>query len=144
MGVVGGSKIGLALGEGPSRAAGVPASLSTLPCAVSTPRAIRSVHARFVHGCLARAMLLTATWSLRLPPARDPVGMPLCLLRHLADVAGLPTAAVGSGTAHGLPIANSPTLLAQTICLQANAHAPGYSAAQTSVSNRIDWGIGDV
>ena len=89
-------------------------------------------------------MLLTATGSLRLPLALDPFGMPGCVLRHSADVAALPTTAVGSGFEYALPIPNQLTLLGLTMRLQAYAHAPGYNAAQTIVSNRLDWRIGDV
>ncbi len=79
-----------------------------------------------------------------LPLALDPFGMPGCVLRHSADVAALPTTAVGSGFEYALPIPNQLTLLGLTMRLQAYAHAPGYNAAQTIVSNRLDWRIGDV
>jgi hypothetical protein len=79
-----------------------------------------------------------------LPLALDPFGMPGCVLRHSADVADLPTTPAGSGFEYALPIPNQPTRLGLTLRLQAYANAPGYNAAQTIVSNRLDWRIGDV
>lgn len=79
-----------------------------------------------------------------LPLALDAFGMPGCVLRHSADVADLPTTPVGGGFEYALPIPNQLTLLGLIVRLQAYAHAPGYNAAQTIVSNRLDWRIGDV
>jgi hypothetical protein len=79
-----------------------------------------------------------------LPLALDPYGMPGCVLRHSADVDRLPTTAVGGGFEYALAIPNQLPLLGLVVRLQAYAFAPGVNAAQTIVSNRLDWRIGDV
>lgn len=79
-----------------------------------------------------------------LPLALDPFGMPGCVLRHSMDAVDLPTAAVGSGFEYALQLPNQLSLLGVTVRLQAYALAPGVNPAQTIVSNRLDWRIGDV
>lgn len=79
-----------------------------------------------------------------LPLALDPFGMPGCVLRHSAEIGQLPTTAVGGGFEYALAIPNQLTLLGWIVRLQAYAFAPGVNAAQTIVSNRLDWRIGDV
>ena len=66
------------------------------------------------------------------------------MLRHAAEIDRLPTSAAGGRVEYALAIPNQLPLLGLVIRLQAYAFAPGVNAAQTIVSNRLDWRIGDV
>ena len=51
--------------------------------------------------------------------------------------------AVGGGFEYALAIPNQLPLLGLVVRLQAYAFAPGVNAAETIVSNRLDWRVGD-
>lgn len=79
-----------------------------------------------------------------LPLPLDGFGMTGCVLRHSADILGLPVSPVAGGLEFALPIPNQIALLGQFVRLQAYGYAPGQNLAEIIVSNRLDWRIGDV
>lgn len=86
----------------------------------------------------------TTIGQFPLPLPLDGFGMTGCVLRHSADILGLPVSPVAGSLEFALPIPNQIALLGQFVRLQAYGYAPGQNLAEIIVSNRLDWRIGDV
>ena len=79
-----------------------------------------------------------------LPLPLDGFGMSGCVLRHSADILGLPVAPVAGGYEYALPIPSQMALLGLHVYVQAYGYAPSQNLAEIVVSNRLDWRIGDM
>jgi len=79
-----------------------------------------------------------------LPLTLAAFGMPGCDLLHSSEAAGLTTTSTGPGTAtFSLRLPNIAGMIGLHVYLQSWALAPNANAANTIVSNGIDWGIGN-
>jgi hypothetical protein len=86
----------------------------------------------------------TAAGSFSLPFPLNGYGMPGCYLLQSMNLATHPVQFTGPGTAtYSLPLPNSVGLIGLHIYLQGWAIAPGANAAGLTVSNGVEWVIGN-
>jgi len=93
---------------------------------------------------IAGGLSNTRWGTVPLPFSLTTLGMPGCELLQSAEEVGLLMTSVGTGTAtFDWPLPNQISIIGERVYLQSWALAPGQNAANVTLSNGVEWLVGN-